>query len=306
MLTAAVARRFYLAGRSKVEIADEFHLSRFQVARLLERALASGLVRIQIGDPAASIDVDASSRLQDAFALRHSVVVDATTDDGLALRHQLGAAAADLIGEIVTATDVLGLAWARTVSAMAEAVVSLAPAPVVQLTGSLSGSGIVDSSVEVVRELSSRSGGTAYHYYAPMIVSDATTAQSLRGQREVAAAFDRFGSVTKAVVGIGRWLPGQSVIYDTAAEHDRQLLEGLDVCAEFCGLFATADGQVVETALADRMIGITATQMRAIPEVIGIPYGVDKAPAVRAALRSGLVTSLITHSRLARALLAEA
>ena len=37
-----------------------------------------------------------------------------------------------------------------------------------------------------------------------------------------------------------------------------------------------------------------------------MPYETVKAPAVRAALRSGLVSSLVTHISLARALLAEA
>src|SRR3712207_496534 len=49
VLSASVARRYYLDGRSKTEIADEFGLSRFKVARLIETARATGLVRIEIG-----------------------------------------------------------------------------------------------------------------------------------------------------------------------------------------------------------------------------------------------------------------
>ena len=48
VLLASIARRYYLDGRSKVEIADEFGLSRFKVARLIEVARDSGLVRIEI------------------------------------------------------------------------------------------------------------------------------------------------------------------------------------------------------------------------------------------------------------------
>jgi DNA-binding transcriptional regulator LsrR (DeoR family) len=53
------------------------------------------------------------------------------------------------------------------------------------------------------------------------------------------------------------------------------------------------------------MIGINHEQMRAIPELIAIPYGSAKAPAVRAALRSGLIGGLVTHTALARLLLAD-
>jgi DNA-binding transcriptional regulator LsrR (DeoR family) len=45
--------------------------------------------------------------------------------------------------------------------------------------------------------------------------------------------------------------------------------------------------------------------MRAIPEVITIPYGTAKAPAVRASLRSGLVGGIVTHTALASAVLEE-
>ena len=54
VLTASVARRYYLDGRSKIEIASEFGLSRFKVARLLDDARASGLVRIEIVHPGTS------------------------------------------------------------------------------------------------------------------------------------------------------------------------------------------------------------------------------------------------------------
>ena len=109
VLTASIARRYYVDGRSKVEIADEFRLSRFKVARLLDQARSSGLVRIEISHPGA-IDVDLSVQLQEALGLRRAIVVDTPEVDDPALRTQLGKAAADLLSEIVTAEDVLGLA----------------------------------------------------------------------------------------------------------------------------------------------------------------------------------------------------
>jgi DNA-binding transcriptional regulator LsrR (DeoR family) len=51
------------------------------------------------------------------------------------------------------------------------------------------------------------------------------------------------------------------------------------------------------------MVAVSAAQLRAIPEVIAIPYGLNKQPAVLAALRSGLVDSVVTHATLAAALL---
>jgi len=55
VLAARVARQFYLEGVSKVDIADQLGISRFRVARLLDSARESGLVRIEIGLPGASV-----------------------------------------------------------------------------------------------------------------------------------------------------------------------------------------------------------------------------------------------------------
>src|SRR3954451_20724409 len=302
VLSASIARRYFLDGRSKLEIAEEFGLSRFKVARLLEAAQASGLVRIEIGHTGL-IDVALSARLQSAFGLRHAVVVDTDDDSSDSLRKQLGQVAADLLAEITGPDDVLGVAWSRSVGAMARALPRLAAVPVVQLTGAVSMPDGDDSSIDVVRDVARAAGGPAYVFYAPFARPDASTARALRRQREVELTFRQLPRVTKAVVGLGLWAPGQSTLYDTAMEHDRRALRRLGVCAEMSGVFLSEDGEPVRSQLTERMIGIDADPMRAIPEVIVISYGMPKVPAARAALRSGLVNGLVTHTAFAEALL---
>lgn len=302
VLTASVARRYYLDGRSKVEIADQFGLSRFQVARLIDAARSSGMVRIEISQPGV-IDVNSSDRLQEAFGLKHAIVVEATDEDTAGLRRSLGRATAELLQEILTADDVLGLAWARSVSAMAGFLTSLPAIPIVQLTGALSVSEIDNSSIDMMREVAKVSRGPAYVFYAPMVVRDAATARALRQHPEVVRAFGQYGLVTRAVAGIGLWKPGHSTVYDTIGEKQRRRVLARGGCADISGVVVDVDGVPVEAELSDRMIGIDAARLVAIPEVIGVPYGVARVPAVLAALRSGIVDSLVTHTAMARLLL---
>ncbi|WP_303647151.1 sugar-binding domain-containing protein, partial [Streptomyces albidus (ex Kaewkla and Franco 2022)] len=136
MQAAAMARRFYLEGKSKIQIADEFGVSRFKVARVLETALERDLIRIEIRVP-AELDADRSDALRARFGLRHAVVVESPSeaaDDG-ADPENLGEVAADLLGELVTDGDVLGLAWGRSTIHTAAALRQLPPCTVVQLTG---------------------------------------------------------------------------------------------------------------------------------------------------------------------------
>lgn len=302
VLMSSVARRYYSDGRSKTEIADEFGISRFKVARLLENGKLHGLVRIEIGWPGL-IDVGLSDLVQERFGLVHSIVVDSQDEHPAAMRGVLGGAAADLLQEIVSATDVLGLAWARSVSAMTGSLTRLPALPVVQLTGALSRPGVEDSSIELVREVAQLSGGPAYLFYAPLVVADAATAQALRRQPEVARAFAQFGSVTKAMAGIGAWAPGESTVFDATEEAERVELGRQGVVADISGILLDAQGRPLHAPLSDRMVSINAAQMSAIPEVIVIAYGVGKAGAVLAGIRSGLVKGLVTHATLARAML---
>jgi DNA-binding transcriptional regulator LsrR (DeoR family) len=309
VLLASVARLYYLDGKSKVEIADELKLSRFKVARLLDEARATGMVRIEIGHP-GTVDVNLSGLLRHRYGLEHAVVVDTADQDPPQLRAQIGRAAADLLSEIVKSGDVLGLGWARSLLDMAAAVTSLAQCSVVQLTGALSRPDVDSSSIDLVRDVARTAQGPASFYYAPMILPDATTAAVLRKQPEIAQAIARFPTVTKAVLGIGSWNPPHSTVCDALSLAERSALLELGVAADLSGVLLDENGHPIDAPLSRRMIGISAEQLRRIPEVIALTYDsstaralASKARAVRAAVRGGFVTGIVTHTSLAQALI---
>ena len=303
--TASIARRFFLDGRSKSEIADEFGLSRFKVARILDDARAAGIVRIEIRLP-AGLDASLAQGLQQGFGLRHAIVVDTPGEPEAQMRHQLAHAAAALLREIVTADDVVGVGYGRTLTVMAEEIEGLAPCPVVQLTGALMGVNMSENSVELVRQISARSGGACFSMYAPQVLPDAKTAASLREQPEVSEAYRLFGTVTKAVVAVGSWAPPRSQLYDSLPERQRVALRRKGVVAEVCAVLLDSDGAQVATEFTQRCISISGHQLRAIDEVVAVAGGTAKADAVRAVLAGGYANSLIVDSSLASALLGRA
>src|SRR5918992_2717248 len=270
VLTATVARRYYLDGASKSDIAAELGLSRFKVARMLERARASGLVRIEL-DTRGEINLDLSVRLRAAYGLRHCVVIDAPEDDEVLLRSALGRAAAELLAEIVEPGDVLGLAWSRSLMAMRTSLMRLPACDVVQLTGALS-LPADDSSIELVRDLARNSNGQGYFYYAPMVLPDAATARVLRTQPDIARAIERYSDVTKAVIGVGAWQPGLSTVVGALTEHERREIYDLGVRSELSGVQLDGEGNPVASPLTDRLIGINADQLHPVSDVIAVAY----------------------------------
>src|ERR687894_2555995 len=259
VLAATVARRFYLEGASKSDIAAELGVSRFKVARTLDWARATGLVRIEL-ETRGEIDLDLSVRLRAAHGLRHCVVIDPPEDDDVLLRTALGRAAAELLDEIVEPGDVLGLAWARSLMAMRTALTRLPACDVVQLTGALS-LPADDSSIELVRDLARRSNGQGFFYYAPMVLPDAATARVLRTQPDVARAIERYPDVTKAVIGVGAWRQGLSTGVGALNEREGREKYDLGVRGELSGVQIDGEGNPLTTPLTNPLIGIDARQL---------------------------------------------
>jgi DNA-binding transcriptional regulator LsrR (DeoR family) len=302
LLAATIARRYYVDGISKSDIATELGVSRFKVARTLDRARKSGFVRIEL-HYAGEIDLDLSLELSSHLGLRRCLVIDSPEGDEAGLRAKLGRVAAGLLEEIVDSDDVVGLAWSRTLMAMRSALTAIAPCAVVQLSGALSRPDVDEGSIELVRDVAKIARGPAFYFYAPMIVPDADTARSLRMQTEVAQAMGRFDELTTAVITAGAWALGQSTVADAIALDDYEQDRRAGVVAEVCGIQLDINGRPVATELSERIIGIRPEQLHAVPEIIAIAYGTAKTEAVRAAARGGFVTTLITHAALARKLL---
>ncbi len=300
---AAIARRFYLDGRSKVEIAEEFGLSRFKVARDLETARSSGIVRIDIRLP-ARLDGELSERMRAAFGLRRAIVVDAL-EDPRDTRRALGSVAARLLSEIVRPDEVLGLAWSRSLQSMGLDMVDLPRCTVVQLNGVLSEQAEDGGSVETVRRAAALSGGPAYPIYAPLILPDAATAATLRADPGIASAFAHFDRLTTAVVAIGGWDERNSTVFQALDPDSRARYTALGVCAEMSAQLFDADGRQVHSDLDERVISVRADQLRRVPELVAVAGAGDeaKARAIGAALRSGLVSTLVTDDAVARLLL---
>ncbi|MFB9378081.1 sugar-binding transcriptional regulator [Kineococcus gynurae] len=293
---AAIARRHYVDGVSRVEIAKERGLSRFKVGRLLQTAHEAGIVRIEIRTP-GDIDVALSESLRQAFGLRRALVV--RTADPDRVREPLGQVCAELLREIVTSEDVLGFDCGRTLRAMTGHLRGLAGCDVVQLTGM--GGELGETAGDIARVVGEVNGGRVFPIYAPLVVPDARTAQVLRSQRTIKSTTSAWQRVTIAVVAIGAWSRELSQTPALIGPAETARLARAGVVGETAALLMDADGRRIP-ALDDRRIAIAERDLRAVPDRIGVAGGTGKAEAIRSMLRSGLLTSLVTDEHVARRL----
>ena len=299
MQMAAIARRYYVDGETRLRIADDLGLSRFKVARILETALRIGVVTISIDVPAA-VDAVVSLRLRDRFGLRQAIVVSPPDQRPEGVRDALGRAAALLMTEVLTARDVLGVSSGRTIDAAARHLEAMPRCGVVQL-GGMSGS-LTENSVDVVRRLSALGGGVSYAFYAPLVLATAAAASALRRDPGVVRTASCFPRVTVALFPVGSWAPPDSRLHDDLPPADREHLLARGVSADVGGRLLDRAGEPVED-LDDRVLAMTLEQVRAVPHVVVVGGGPRKAGAIRSVLRSGLAHTLVTDLGVAQELL---
>jgi DNA-binding transcriptional regulator LsrR (DeoR family) len=302
--TVLAARRYFIDGASKSEIAQELGISRFNVARLLDAARRDGIVRIEIGAP-PEIDMELSSELAARYGLRDAIVVRPIDGPDEFRRAQLGRACAELLTQTLEADDILGISWGRTLHSMVGHLTRLPGCTVVQIVGSVPTLELDVNSMELVRRVGDCAGGPVYPLPVPLLVDSPEMATALRSDPHVHKTIAMFDRLTKAVVGIGAWTASGSTVRAALPEELAANLDAAGAVADICSTVLDSNGrQVRADGFPSRVIAISPDQLRAVPDVVAIAGGAAKATAILAALRSGLIHRLITDEEAARQLLA--
>lgn len=295
-----VATRHYRDGLTRIQIAEEFGLSRFKVGRLLDKARAMGIVKVEISTVGA-IDVELSVELRQRFGFKRALAVLSPETEGEIMRTSLGTVTAQLLSEILEEGEVLGLAAGRTLNSTAARLTTLPRCEAVGLSGVAAP--MVEHGIEVIRQFAQASGGRSWPIFAPLLLETPEIAASLRQDPLIAQAHALYGQATKGLVAIGSWDPPDSQLYDAAEKYGiTQPLVDQGVVGEMLATLYDREGHII-TALDDRALAMSAEQLRAVPEVIAIAGGSRKADAVLGAIRTGIIDSLITDAHLARRLL---
>lgn len=305
-----VARLYYVDRLSQQQIATVLRTSRSNVSRMLTAACDAGLVEIRIVDPGGR-DSALEERLRSTFGLREARVAarprGAGTEDPVGA---VGTLAARLLTESVTDAMTVALSWGTALQAMVWAVRSERPYAVqlAQLVGGLSAIRNEISGLELVRELSVRLGASHVHYlHAPATFTSRRARESLLAETAVAQALDRARRADLAFVGIGTPAHGcSSALLESLRLSESELRDfwARGPVGDVAARYVDAQGEPVTGAVADRVLAVSAQDLRRIPTVVGVAAGAIKAPGVLGALRGRLVDVLVCDEALARAVLA--
>lgn len=292
-LLTEIATRFYLHGDTQIQIASNMGLDPSTVSRYLKRARDEGIVRVEIRPPRRQ-NVDLGRTIAERYGLARVVVASAGCGS---TRSALPAVAADYIGGLLRSGMRVGVGWGETLSSVVQVMEPSAVTglTICQLAGGLSESVPGIQGHELVRQLAGLNPGSRVQYlHAPSIVDSSTIRAAIMSDSSVVTALATAAGSDLALVGIGPMDQDATLVRagDLSPADVGHLLR-LGAVGSMNARFYGAAGEPV-TWLDDRTVGISWEELRAIQLVVAVAGGAPKVEAIRAALRTGCVTVLVT------------
>ncbi len=299
------AWRYYHDGQNQNEIAKELGLSRGTVVNYLAEAREKGLVQVSL-NPTAFHEVSVAQRLREKFGLADAFVVprhESMTDND-ALQRVARVAGEWLPGMLVSG-DVLGVSWGETIYEVSINVKEgfVGDITVVQLVGSLAtplGFSAETCSSNIAQRLSSK----CVNLHVPAILSSSSLAQELRQEPHIASQFQVARNCNKTLLAAGVCAPDSHVAQVGVVSED-QLNDLTDkgAAAVICGQFIDVNGDPLKTDFGDRMMCVDLEDMRGKETGILVSVGKARVPAIKAAIKGGFASHLLTCSATAELLL---
>ena len=299
------ASLYYIDGLGQTEVAALVRVSQTKISRLLAVALERGIVRISVDqyDPRLKSLED---RLGEKFGLRDvAVIKTAPLASREASRQTVGHFGAPFVASLLPQAGIVALGGGRSV---ADVVRGLRRGngrrlTLVQAMGSIDSNISPVDALELGRTLVNLWGGEFLMLSTPAFVPDKKTRDVFLASHQIRSVWQKLRQADAALVGVG---PLENSVYidrGVLNAADIAQLRGSGAVGEICGRFFDARGRECSSPWSKRAISVELEFLRKIPQVIGVAAGPERAPAVAAALRGGLLKSLVIDDTGAQALL---
>jgi len=302
-----VARRYYLEGAGQADIADEIHVSRPTVSRMLTQAREVGIVKITVEHPHERTSAIEAELVQ-AFGLKRAWVCEVGPNEDS--HDAVARLAATAMPTVIQRDSIVGLSNGTTLASMVNAMGTHRrnDACVVQLIGALGEDNHLIDSPDICHRMADRLNATYRAIPAPLVMRTARLASAMRRESSISVTLALGSRPDVALVGIGLTDErGSGHIFDRwMTPQISEWLSQSGVVGHVLGHHYDINGVHIESPLCHRTIGVPLDRLRQIPLVVGIVEGAVKVPAILGALAGGYINALVTDEATARLLLARA
>ncbi len=303
-LLVKIAHLYYIENLSQKEIAQRTRISVASVSRALARARDLKIVTISIQggeNDYSGLEIE----IERTFGLSECLLVPSYgriehTYQGMA------AAAADLLSRTLKPGATLGVSWGDTLRSVGESLPRMPSvrADVIPIIGAL---GWIETGIypnSIARTFAQKMGGSSYLVNTPAFVDDPETRAALMADSNFRPVRDIWSRLDMAVLGVSG-LTADSSMFRSGIFSEADLAGMREAGGECISNFVVFDGRgsMVPTGVSDRMVYLPLEDLRRVRTVAIAAAGAAKAEPLRAMLRSGICSALVTDADCARALL---
>lgn len=306
-LLLGIAKGYYEENRTMDSLAKEWGVSRSTVSRSLAEARDRGIVEIRLHDPTHGLR-QLSDTLGSLYPVRFRVVPTIVGDSAEQELDRVAAVAAALLGNMVGAGDVIGVAWGTTVRALSTHLPRhpLTDATVVQLNGAGSSTSTgTDYAASILARFGVAFDAAVQSFPVPAFFDDPAARELLWRERSIARilAIQRRMSVMVAGIGSGT-ASVTSHLYagDYLEPEDFRELQDERVAGDIATRFFREDGTYEGITLNERSTGPEFSVLAGVRTRLGVVHGRGKVRGLLGALRAGLFTHVVLDETAARAL----
>lgn len=298
---------YYVDGMTQEDLASRFSLSRVKVGRLLKRAIEDGVVeiRVRLRHPP-----EQTQAIEQALVARFGIqraLISVDHKDLDRQRDLLAGLVATYLDHTLSDSSIVAVGMGRNVSAVPNQVVTSQRRRcsfVCGIGGSYRGGEAMNAD-HISRHLALRFGGESVTLYAPAMVSDEHARSSLLQNETVRQSLNKAQQADIALVGVGDILEDSNMVrMGWFTPEEITAVRELGAVGDIMGYdFIDIHGRPVNTPLAGRVIGLTLSDLRRIPNVIAIASEPTKVTGILGALRTGAINTLATTQSIAQTVL---
>lgn len=299
-----VASMYYEKGINQQEIAHKFNVSKITVSRMLQKAKELRIVQTTITLP-FQLNVKLQNQIEKEYGLKKTIVVKHPSSEVTNIRRLIGRTWAFYMNLSLSDNLVLGMGVGNTIGQTVGHLVPMRTENVriVQLMGGLAD--VAEENPFTIIQETCRKLGTKGTYFTSFAavenkqVRDSIIYNSPMGRQ----IRDLWKRCKQALFGIGAIEKGTLLSPKLVSIEELREFKQLGVVGDILGHCFDRNGNFINTDLEERLVSIPISMLKDIQERVAIAGGEYKAQAIQGALRSGVITTLITDEIAAKKLL---
>lgn len=298
ILMAEIATLYYKNKLTQQEIADLMHLSRQTVSKLLNEAVEKNVVEITIHNPEKDCK-DLQTQICEKFGIQNCVVCSVSSKNESLRRMMTVKGAIDHIAPLLQQGGLkIALSWGRTIQEFISNLPQLNTQgnTVFPLFGATDNENAYFSSNELARGMADQIGATVKYAWFPYLADTNEDCALLKKLSYFKKMEDLWANTDIAIVGIGNQ-DILEVFGKTFGYSDKST----EVIGDIATHFFNEKGQLIN--LYENTLCASAEHITKAKQTIAIACGNDKISAIAGALRTKLISTLITDEYTAKQIL---